>query len=240
MQEFERTNHIYSYLFYGTALLIIMLSLFVYNAAVIFTIAAMMVLSSVYLNSGHILNNLLIKRSKIIEVYNNYRLAENLNAAVRRSGNYYHGTSVSILRVNREVGGQADLIRSILESVREPFEFSLRMNEVNRNRLIESLETKRRVKEIALSRAGQKQYDKMNKLKREIAVLENDINNVIKGGKSFETIIKLRTFYVSDNQNEAGREAYRNLIRISDIFATSLGLEYEVVRSEKLLEVVNA
>jgi hypothetical protein len=238
VEENRLKNRFYSYLFYGTAILVFFASLFFGNAFLLLITAILLLLCAVYFNSGHIVNNLLVKRSKIIEVYNEYRLSNDLYSASKKVGDSYRSVSIAMLRFDNNASIKPETFKSILEGLKVPFEFGINIAEVDRKRLIESLSTKKRMLEISLSRLDSRAYDKINHVKSEIEILENDIKGILGGGKSFNIAIKLKTASASQDLFEAEREAKRNIESLANSFATALGVEYEIVKGESLLEAV--
>ena len=109
------------------------------------------------------------------------------------------------------------------------------MREVDRTRLIESLETKKRVKEISLSRIEPKMYNKINQVKKEIEVIEKEMANITGGGRSLEVSIKVKAIKNSTERIEAEGEPPRSIIRIANAFCTNLGLDYRILTGEELL-----
>lgn len=238
MEEHIIKDKLYSYLFYVMAVVIFVASVLFHNLYGLVIVAFIVFVAAVYFKSGHIINNLLIKRSKLIEVYNGYSLMKDLSAAVKRVGNSYLGVSIAVLNITRELEGRTEQFKQVLESTKEPFEFCIGLIEIDRTRLLDSLQAKRRMKEIALTRIPQKSYDKANKVKREMEMIENEIRNVQGSGKSFEVSLKLKSTAISRDEAEAGREAAENLVKVANTFSTSFGLEYEILKGEDLLDAV--
>ena len=234
MLENEFGNRIYSYLFYALAAVLLLASAFSHNAYLLMAAILLLLASAVYMHSGHLLNNFLIGRGKVIEVYNWYKLSENLSSASKRVGNAYFSVSCAVLkRVSGDRNGEQ--ICSIVSNTDFPFEFSIGMRSVDKEKLLDDLETKRRLKEIEISRLDPKKYDKANCLRRELGVIEGDIRN-IRGQKPLAMAIRLKTFASSRDEADATAESSQNLERIASAFASSLGFEHETLKGERLLE----
>lgn len=238
MEENEIKNRVYSYVFYTLACAAFLLSIFSYNIILIIAIAVLLILSSAYLNSGHIINNFLIKRSNIIEVYNGYRLNPDSYSVFKKYGNYFHSVSVAILNVEKGAEQRADAVESVLNSVHEPFEFSISLTEVDKKQMLESIEIKVRMKEIMLRKTNSKSTDKINRIKREVNILNSELDTIRASQKAFQAVLRIKTFVDSANENEATRESYRNLIRIADTFSAALNVGYELLKGEQLLEFI--
>lgn len=238
MEEEVLRNKLYSYIFYVTSVVVLLSAMLFRDLYLVVVVAILMFVSAAYFKSGHVINNLLIKKSKLIEIYNGYVLSKNLTSAVKKVGSSNLGVSIALLNVTRELESRPEQFRQILESVKEPFEFSIGLVEVDRTRLIEGLETRRRMKEITLTRMSQKSYDKINKTRREMDLIEDEIKNVKGGSKSFNVILRIKTTSLAKEVSEAAREASDNLSKVANAFSTSFGLEYEILRGEKLLQAL--
>ena len=144
MLENELMNKVYSYFFYATCVLLLIASVFFFNLIIFLISLICMLLAGVFFSSGHIINNFLLKRSKIIEIYNNYTLNSDLLSASKRAGNGYQAVSIAILKLNKSMQNRTDSVKKILENITEPFEFSIDASEVDKKAVVELLETKRR------------------------------------------------------------------------------------------------
>lgn len=235
MEEYELRNRLYSYLFYSASVVSLIISIFSYNLLFIALNSMLLLLSSVYLNSGHIINNILIKRSKIIEIYNGYSLSDDLVSVFKKVGKLFYSTSIALLFVEKNFDIKQGAVRTLLENIREPFEFSIVMREIDKKRMIESLEIRRNMKEINLRKLDQKLYDKINNLQREIDILDQEIKNIRTSGKAFDILLVLKVTVKSDNEFEAERGSIKNLEHVADIFSSSMNVNYCILKGEELL-----
>ncbi len=240
MEQNEIMNRIYSYLFYALGTLCVVCAALLSSAYLAALASLVVLISAVYLNSGHIVNNLLVKRSNIIEIYNGFRLDNNLESAVKRIGDEYRAVSIALLNPGKVDTAMHDAIKALIESVHEPFEFSIMLKEADGKKMIESLDTKRRMKEILLARLDSGKQDRINALKREIDILGTEIQNVRKGGKALDVILKLCAFGSSVNGTGAARESSAGIKRVADAFSSALGMDYEILRGEELLNFIEA
>ena len=236
MNSISDSNKNQFYFVYSLATAIFVASLVFSDRTTLIVSASMLLLSVALLNSGHVINNLLIKRSKIIEIAGNYRLSSSLNSMSREAGGLFKSTSLALLRPRPGSTMKSDSIKDLLDGLSEQFEFSLELLEADKSKILENLRTKLRMKEIALSRINGKSYEKDNALKRQIDSINGDISSLASGGKSFQFAIKLKSIYSSENQGEAEFCAARNIETLANKFSAVLGLDYEILRGERLLE----
>jgi len=240
MEQDETLNRLYSYVFYALGVVCIICAAFLSNAYLVTATSVLLLISALYLNSGHIINNILVRRSSIIEVYNGYKLSNNLDSAVKRIGERYRGVSIALLRIEKGNNASGEAVKGLIESLRESFEFGISVREADRRRIIESLDTRRRMKEISLSRMDSKRQDKINALKREIDLIGSEIQSLRKSGKALEVVARLSSFEEGESEAEAGREASSKIKHIADAFSAALGVEYDILRGEELLNFLEA
>ncbi len=238
MEEHEIADRLFAYAFYALAVLAFLGAVFSLNADIVVVACVLLLLSGIFLNSGHIINNFLLRRGSVVEVYNGYRLSGDLGAAVKRLGNGYRAVSMAVLDIYRGAAVPNGGLDGVLESITQPFEFSVAMREMDKKALLDNLQTKRRMKEIAVSKLGAKSYDAANELNREIQVIESDINTIKSGGKPMELAIRIKAYADSIDDAEAARWSSRNLAQIANSFSTALSLDYETLKGEELLSAI--
>ncbi len=235
MDERELTKKIYFYIIYVTCILILILSILSGYLFIVLLSSIFLLLSIIYLHTGHIINNLLLKHSRIIEVSNNYILSSNISCVFKREGRHIKSVSIAIIKPEASPNLSSDSFRSLIESIHEPFEYSISMSEIDKKKVIEPLETKRRMKEIMLTKIKTDRYDKINNIKREIELLGSEIESIKSSGKAYDVSLFLKTTYISDNEVDATSQSYKNLERIADAFSAALKINYEIIKGEELL-----
>ena len=240
MESYEILNRTYSYIFYGGAALTLAGSAISGNAYLMAAAAVLLLLAAVYLNSGHIVNNLLIKRSAIVEAYNGYKASSTYDSAVKKMGSGYLGVSAAILLLEKSSEAGQMAMKNLIEGVHEPFKFTIMLKEADKRRIVEELEVKRRMKEILLARTDQKRYDRANELKREISVLESDIESINRSGKALDVIVGISSFSRSASEAEAAMESASSLRRVVDAFSAAFSIEYRILGGESLLDFLEA
>ncbi len=238
MEEQEIFNRIYSYAFYSIALGSFVLSLFSYSIVLVFISIIMLIFSAITYHSGHILNNILIKRSNIIEIYNGFTVCNDGFSLYKKVGNKYLGISIATFKPKDDGRISDEVYRSLISNVHEPFCLSVCINEINKKRLTEPLEVKRQMKEIEYRRTSSKVSDKRNEIKRELELIDEELENLNSSKKSLEIVISLKTFVYSSNWRNSARESLYNLKNISSILSTEARLDCEILRGEELLSFV--
>jgi len=236
----NESNKNHFYYVYGLAVATLVTALLLSNPVAIVLSAMILLISVILLNSSHIINSMLIKRSKIIEIAGAYKLSSNLNAVSARHGSSFRSISVAFLHPRPNYTIKNEAVKDLLDSICEHFEFSIELVEVNKAQIIENLKTRLRLKEISLSRMDSKHYDKINAIKRQIDLINGDINSMLSGGKSFQFAIKIKSIYTSENENEAEFYSARNIEILGNKFSAALGLDNEILKGERLLQEFGA
>lgn len=235
MEEHELKNKLNAYIFYAGFAITLIVALFFHNADLFIVACLMITISAAFYSSGHIINNLLIKHSKVIEIMNGYTLSDDLLGARKRMGNYYLGVSVAYLKAKKDSNDSMAQLKTLLENITEPFEFSMAAREIDKRMVLEGLETKRKMKEIAISRIDEKSYQKANEARRELNIIESEINSIKDNGKAFEIVLRLKATAKSANEAEVTKLSSKNLEHMASMFSTSLNLDYEVLKGEALM-----
>ena len=235
-----RKNKIYSYMIYSLSAALFTASIFSYSALLVFSSAILLLLASIYYNSGHIVNNLLLRKSKVIEIYNGYKLSTEGLSLCKRNGNEFVSISAAILTPNNISNITPEDYESVIESVHEPFDLSISIVEEGKSRILEDLNTKLKMKEIELAKIDPGKYDRINSIKRDITVIEGDIEDISSGGKALSVYIILKTRATSANEIDAIVESAKNIERLAESFAASCRLEYNILSGEHLIRALES
>ena len=153
----------------------------------------------------------MIKRSKVIVVSGNYRISHNLSSISRREGELFRSVSMALLKPRAGSEVKSHSLKDLLDSLNEHFEFSVELAEADKAKILENLRTKLRMKEIALSRMGDKSQGKAGFLRRQIDLINGDISSLASGGKSFQFVIRIKSICTSDDQNDAESYSARSI-----------------------------
>lgn len=231
--SFSQKNEFY--LVYGLAAALAVISLVMFSPLLLLASSSLIVVAVLLLNSGHIVNDLLLKRLGIVEVAGSYRLGRNMGSVFRKQGDCYKAVSVAIMKPKPNSRVKAEAMKDLLDSINEHFEFSIELSEVSKEKIVENLRTRLRLKEISLSRVDAKSYDKVNALKRQIDAINYDISSLTSGGRSFEFVIAVKSMSISQAEDEAVLYAVKGIEALANKFSAALGLDYEILYGERLL-----
>ena len=223
------------YMVYVLSAAIFIAALVISNTAILFASSLVLLFAVLMMHSGHIINNLMIKKSKIIVMSGNYRISQNLSSISRKEGELFRSVSIALLKPRAGSEAKSHSLKDLLDSMNEHFEFSVELAEADKTKILENLRTKLRMKEIALSRIGERPQDKANFLRRQIDLINGDISSLASGGKSFQFVIRIKSICTSDDQDDAESYSARSIEILANKFSASLGLDYDILHGETLL-----
>jgi hypothetical protein len=220
------------YAFYASSALAAMAAIVTFSP-IIATFSIIFILSGALIHShGRIINNLLVSRSAIIEVYNGYKLHPNLNSAVKCSGNLYSSVSVAEMP-NTNAAANMDL-RKLAENSSFPFEVAVRIEEMDKRKFIEPLETRKKRKEILLSRLASKNSPKALELSRTISILDDEISSIASSPSILHMKLLLRTFSVSESEHSAAKESSENMKALASRVSSLTGSDINIIKGEEI------
>ena len=230
-------DKLFAYSFYAISIISLLFSL-LFGSALLAVLALLIAfLSIIYLHAGKLINNLLIKSNRVVVISNGYELGNNLYAAVKKGNGFYESISVAILLVNSQLPKNSLAFEQLLERVKVPFEYSIELKELSKKHILDELETKLHMKEIQL--ANEKPNSKeLGRLKREISIIESEINAINSGGNPFNVEFKIKCHAASTSLIEAATISQRNAELVANLFATSLNVGYRLLKGEELLSAI--
>ena len=117
------------YMAYALSGAIFIAALIFSNTLILIAASSMLLLAALSLHSGHIINNILIKRSNIVMVSGNYRISQNLNSISRREGESFRSISIALLKPRSGSEVKSNSLKDLLDSLNEHFEFSVELAE---------------------------------------------------------------------------------------------------------------
>ena len=238
MDDPRSNNRIYAYMIYAVSIGVLALSLLSYNLLGIIVVATLAFLSVAYMNSGHIINSVAMKRLRVIEICGGYHVSGSTHSAIKRNGSMYNSVSVAVLKPNSKIEGQSRIFEELLDKIKIPFEFSISVRKLDRKKVIESLETRRRMKELELSRSDGPDYKSASMIKRQIRAIENEISIISEGNEPIEALVKLKSFASGETEAEAARMSFRQLEQIANLVASSFKLDYVIATGEDILDLL--
>ena len=234
MEETVFGNRRYAYALYSLSAMLLFGAAILYAKFIIPAIIVL-ALSVIYFHSGQLINTVILQRKKVVVVSGSYSLNRNQVSVVRRIGGSYESASIAILYIDHTPKSEADLFEALLDKIDTPFEFSMCLEPFDKKKVVDGLRTRRSMKEIAFSNLGKTEYAKSNRLKRELAFIDEEIAQLNNGSKPLMALFKLKCSAIADTEGEAARESASRIERTTQAFASTFDASYTILKSGDLL-----
>ncbi|MGC9010893.1 MAG: hypothetical protein ACP5JN_01980 [Candidatus Micrarchaeia archaeon] len=229
---------LFAYSFYFISVTALLLAVAFGSSILAFLSVPFALFSIAYLYSGKLINNAIIKSSRMLIVSKGYELSNNLCSAVSKKGRFYESISIAVIFVNSPLNAGNASFQQILEKVKVPFEYSIELKELSRKNILDDLETKLHIKEIELANARSEGSKDVNRIRREIAVIENEIKAISSGSKPFDVKFKIKCKAISTSLIDAATTSERNAEYVASLFASNFNAGYALLKGESLLEEI--
>ncbi|MCL4389401.1 hypothetical protein M1397_02190 [Candidatus Marsarchaeota archaeon] len=184
----------------------------------------------------------IFKHSNIVQVFDGFQLSGSRTSAIAiRSGEY---TAVSAVKINSvgAMGVNKDNIEKMISRIGYPFKLVLYVKNFNTNKLLERLQTRKKFKEIELSRIGNRKTGRgmirSNAIKEEIAYLDNEISQIGGGGIPLELSYYLIVAGHSESKYKAEELSSASLRGVTSEFDATFGSRSSQVTGNELLELM--
>ncbi len=188
-----------------------------------------------------IFESLIIKKTGVVQIIGDYELEADRVSAIRKKGLLFSAVSAAALRsfptkeINREN------IERIISSSNSPFRFVVQVERLNTGKITDDLKTRRRMKELELSKTrAKKGTDSSKVVEREIELIESEIKSIGTGAVPLKTNIYLMTFASSESRFAAQERALSQIKEISGEFSAVLGAGFEVLSGTDLISVIKS
>ncbi len=183
----------------------------------------------------------LIKKTNFIQVLGNFELSSGRkSASIKRNGRYHASAACTLEKLEDEI--ERDKIEDIISHSDFPFKFSICVKNLNTKSILESIETKKYVKEIELSRlpSTAKGKDSLRSigLRNSINALSEDIDNIKKGKKPVYLAYYLVAIGSSENKFFAEELAINRLKTIANEFSFAFKAKFNILEGNQLIELL--
>ena len=203
-------------------------------------IAAVLLISITY-KLWYLLEPVLIRKTNIVEIIGGYELSGTRSTAVRKVGNRFYATAAAELNPSKaEIDGKR--IEEIISRSNTPFKFILQLERLNSKKMTENLQTKRGMKEIALSKLSSGSTgntQKVNLLKREIEQLDRDIHSISSGSCPVRLIQYILSSSHAESRYVAEEKARSQVREMAGQFGSLIDAQPRVLEGAELLELLS-
>jgi len=188
-----------------------------------------------------ILEAVVIKKTGIVQTVGDYELEADRFSAIRKKGLHFSAISAAVLREfpSKEISRES--MERIISSSNSPFRFVVQVEKLNTGKITDDLKTKRRMKELELSRAkGKKVGDSAKVVEREIELIESEIKSLGSGAVPLRTSIYLMSVGSSESRFAAQETALSQIREIAGAFSAVLGAGFEVISGADLISIIKS
>jgi hypothetical protein len=182
---------------------------------------------------------IVIRKTNVVQLLGDYEIEAERLTATRSTAKGFSATAAAILKSppTREISREN--IERIIANSNSPFRLVVQAERLDESKIIDNLKTRRRMKEIELSKARAERGDSSrNVIKREIEVLESEIKAIGAGSAPIETNIYLITSAVSDSKFAAQERAVAQAKELSGEFSAVLGAGFDSVSGTELIRLL--
>jgi hypothetical protein len=183
----------------------------------------------------------IIKRSGVVQVVGDYELEADRVSAVKKRGQQFSALCAATLRDFPTKEISRENIERIISSSNSPFRFVVQVEKLNTGKITHDLKTKRRMKELELSKVNAKKGSDSGKVvEREIELLESEIKSISSGAVPLKTQIYIMSFASSESKFSAQERALSQIKEISGEFSAVLGAGFEVLAGPELISLIKS
>jgi len=182
---------------------------------------------------------LIIKKTGVVQILGDYELEAERVSAVRKSGSHFSAVSAAILRDPPTKEISRENIERIISSSNSPFRFVMQVEKLNQRKISDDLKTKRRLKELELSKTCAKKGSDVTKVvEREIELIETELKSINSGAMPLKTDIYILSFAISESKFAAQERAFAQAKELAGEFSAVLGAGFEVLSGTELISVL--
>ena len=235
MQFFDQLGKNLKHLLLGVFGFLMLLSILLGSALALVFSSITLLIYLVYSRSYHILNPILASKYGAVLLSNGYSLSYDNKVAVRAIDGKFKAISIAVLEISSKITNEGSKFEEILSKCKFPFELNIAIKGVELKKVVDSLETRRRIKEIEISKTEATKYQTISKLKRELNIVEGEIASLTSGKLPVETIVRLSSSSICETEGEAIGSVRNQVIQVCGIFSATYAVGYRLLAGEELL-----
>ncbi len=186
------------------------------------------------------LESSIFKHTNFIQLLRNYEITGDRSTAMFYTGSRYG--SISVAKVQNISGDGIDTpkFENLIEKTNLPFKIVTHIEKIKTKNIIENIETKKYMKEIALSKMSNKPKDKLKteKLRNEISYLDHEISELHSGGVPLTVSYYIMCAAISSDKYTAEKYSISNLNQIIIEFDSSFGTKSKLLSGDELVDTL--
>ncbi len=215
-----------------------LLSLNVY--LILFSLSSSLALFFLY-KLWDVFENLIIRKTGVIQLVGDYQFEGERVSAIRKTGGSFNALCAAVLKdlpskeINREN------IERIVSSTNSPFRFVIQVERLNTGKIFDDLRTRRKMKEIQLSKIENRNDKNPSKsVERELELIEDELKVISSGSIPLKTSIYLMSFAKSESKFVAEEKALSQVNALAGEFSAVLGAGFEIVNGSALISILRS
>jgi hypothetical protein len=229
------------YVAIGVGVLSAVSSLFVMKAYLI--IFSSIVAASMLLLYGlwDVFEAAVVSRSGVVQMIGDFELEGGRLSATRKTPGGFSATAAAQLSASPSKELNRDNIERIVANSNAPFRFVVQAERLSASKILDGLKTRRRMKEIELSKARAKEHDGHSRdkvIEREIELLEGEIRAIANGASPIKVDIYIMTTATAESRFLAEERAQGQIKELSGEFSAVIGAGFEQVSGSGLVRLL--
>ncbi|MGC8669716.1 MAG: hypothetical protein ACP5TL_01010 [Candidatus Micrarchaeia archaeon] len=196
-------------------------------------------MSIVVYRGWYIIEAFVFTHSNLIEICDGFELNGSRNTAIRKNNNEFCATAAAYVEGSVKPIEQGDL-ENLISKIDFTFKYIVHLKQLNADNIIDTLKTKRAMKEIELSKLGNSPKDSIRKtkIKNQIEIINNDIN-IMSSSKPLELARYIITTGRAQSRIAAEEVAHQQLREITGKFSALTNATCKELSGDELIEAIN-
>jgi hypothetical protein len=183
------------------------------------------------------------RHSNFIQLVGGYELGGERGTAVRKVGGKYIATACIAIEAGTESEGiDRDRMEGIIARASYPFKFTIAVERLDVDKMLDALQTKRSMKEIELSRIKNTKhgrgFERAMRVRRELEVIDHDIKSVSGGAVPMRVAYYAMVSATSERRFIAENEAKARAKALAGMLDGALGSRSTIVQGNRLAQVL--
>ncbi len=173
-----------------------------------------------------------------------FELKDEGPCAITRHNGYY--VAISMARILGSQGSSLDIekLEAVISRIAFPFKFSIMVEEFNSKKIIEKLETRKRMKEIELSRIVNRKTGsgaiRTSSLKAEIDYIGQELVSLKTQGTPLKVEYYISTFQHSEDLFSAQNNSLLRLKQLTSLFDSAFGSSSSQLNGREIIKLINS
>lgn len=184
------------------------------------------------------------RRTNIVERIGVYELSGDRFSAIRRINGKVISTTAAMIDGNEGPGVDRKSIEGIISRLNFPFKFTVQVSTLNTAKLLGSLQTRRAMREIELSKISQstrgRERIRANAARRELELIEQDIKSMTTGSAPLRMSLLISTSAVSESKFYAEERSKSQIRELAGEFGAITSSRVRVLRGAELSDALVA